>query len=53
MRFYTKQTDVIAIGEQFCVHFDPTVDIAITREYLAWLAEGNEPEEWNPEEVSE
>lgn len=22
-------------------------------EYLAWLAEGNEPEEWAPEEVSE
>jgi hypothetical protein len=48
MIFYTKQTDVIAISEQSCIHFDPTVDSPTSREYVLWLAKGNEPEEWNP-----
>jgi hypothetical protein len=49
MMFFTKQTDVIAVSDGASFHFDPTVDNAISRQYAEWLAEGNEPQEWQTE----
>jgi hypothetical protein len=49
MIFFTKQTDVIAISEQSCIHFDPSVNSDISRQYEKWLADGNKPQEWQSE----
>jgi hypothetical protein len=46
------------VGEELAICFlpDGTVVSGLASaipEYQAWLAEGNEPEEWAPEEVDE
>lgn len=52
-RVVTTQHDrtVIVKDESLWIPADP--DNTDYQQYLAWLAEGNEPEEWAPEEVSE
>lgn len=33
-------------------HFNLSENPELAREYEAWLAEGNQPEEWQPEEAN-
>ena len=49
MRYIIKGNDVLVIWDEGAANFDPSIDSEYTRAYLAWVAEGNTAEEWNPE----
>ncbi len=56
MRFAISETQmggqslasVVGIDGDNIWHIPMSEDNAMYQQYLAWLAEGNEPEEWNP-----
>jgi hypothetical protein len=48
---YDKQDALMFFDNQTrSIHFASDVNNPLNVEYLAWLAEGNTPEPWNPEE---
>lgn len=49
IRYIVKGEDVIRISDDGSSNFDPTYESVETQQYLAWLAEGNTPEEWKPD----
>lgn len=49
IKYDDKDALMFYTGDRRSIHFADDVECELHKEFLAWCAEGNEPEEWSAE----